>query len=262
MTSRADGPLRTADVVRATGYSAQQVRDLERLGVLPPAVREPNGYRAYTADHVRALHAYRGLAAAAGPVDARCLLGALVAARDAAAGPSDPTPAQPRGAAADPAPSVLTDALAAVNAVHARFAREREEVLRALAALDAIRGEGPAADEHPDALTITQLAAALGVRTSTLRFWEQEGLVHPERVTTLRARRYGSAAVREARVVAALRAGGYGVPAVREVIRSLDAGAGVDRAREILDDRLRRIATRTLALLRAGSDVAALAAPG
>ena len=39
-------PLRTADVARATGYSLQQVRDLERLGVIPPAERAGNGYRA------------------------------------------------------------------------------------------------------------------------------------------------------------------------------------------------------------------------
>ena len=32
-------------------------------------------------------------------------------------------------------------------------------------------------------MTITELAAALGVRASTLRFWEQEGLVSPDRVT-------------------------------------------------------------------------------
>src|SRR5690606_27295329 len=104
-----------------------------------------------------------------------------------------------------PRPSDVTEVLAAVSAVHARLAREREEVLRALAALDAIQGEDVGDDEPSDVLTITQLAAALGVRTSTLRFWEQEDLVHPERVTTLRARRYGTAAVREARVVAALR---------------------------------------------------------
>lgn len=57
-----------------------------------------------------------------------------------------------------------------------------------------------------DFMTITQLAQALGVRSSTLRFWEEEGLVRPERVTTLRARRYGLAAIRAARVVVALRA--------------------------------------------------------
>ena len=64
-------PLRTSDVARASGYSVQQVRDLERLGVIPPATRSPNGFRSYAAVHVHALGAYRGLAGAVGAVAAR-----------------------------------------------------------------------------------------------------------------------------------------------------------------------------------------------
>ncbi|MER6286038.1 MerR family transcriptional regulator [Streptomyces sviceus] len=223
--------MRTTDVARESGYSAQQVRDLERLGVIPPARRSDNGYRSYTPLHVRALRAYRGLAAAAGPVEARRLLAELRTA-------------------------TVTEAAAAVDEVHARLARERAEVLRAQRALEGIQAEG--AGEDDDFMTITQLAQALGVRSSTLRFWEEEGLVLPERVTTLRARRYGPAAIRAARLVVALRAGGYGIPAVREVMASLDGADGLEDARRILRERLDRIAARSVALLRAGADLAAV----
>lgn len=116
-------------------------------------------------------------------------------------------------------------------------------------------------------MTITQLAEALGVRSSTLRFWEEEGLVRPERVTTLRARRYGPAAIRAARLVVALRAGGYGIPAVREVMGSLknlddldgpDRLGGPEDARRILRERLDGLAARSVLLLRAGADLAAV----
>ncbi|MEU0943365.1 MerR family transcriptional regulator [Streptomyces canus] len=223
--------MRTTDVARESGYSAQQVRDLERLGVIPPAVRSDNGYRSYTPLHVRALCAYRGLAAAAGPVEARRLLAELRT-------------------------TTVTEAAAAVDEVHARLARERAEVLRAQRALEGIQAEGAGGDD--DFMTITQLAQALGVRSSTLRFWEEEGLVLPERVTTLRARRYGPAAIRAARVVVALRAGGYGIPAVREVMASLEGADGLEDARRILRERLDRIAARSVALLRAGADLAAV----
>ncbi|GAA2244532.1 hypothetical protein GCM10010413_54650 [Promicromonospora sukumoe] len=264
MTPQASRPLRTADVARESGYSVQQVRDLERLGVIPPAARGANGYRSYGSVHVRALRAYRGLAAAAGPVVARGLL-------------------------AEALTGSLADAAAAIGAVHVRLAADRDEALRAQAALLAIQDEPPdvdggtpargtpeaatpgdraragAADPTADVLTITQLAAALGVRTSTLRFWEQEGLVLPERVTSLRARQYGPAAVREARIVTALRGSGYGIPAVRDVVTSLrrlpGADEGVARARQLLDRRLDQIATRTVALLRAGADLADLLDP-
>ncbi|MFI6345348.1 MerR family transcriptional regulator [Streptomyces sp. NPDC050560] len=228
-------PLRTADVARESGYSLQQVRDLERLGVIPPAARSGNGYRAYTPVHVHALRAYRGLAGAVGPVAARHTLAEL------------------RG-------GPLAAAAAAVNAAHVLLAREREEALRAREALRAVEAEAGAREfEHGgDAMTITQLAQALGVRPSTLRFWEQEGLLAPERVTSLRARRYGLAAIRAARVVAALRGAGYGIPAVRGVVDALSGLEGRGEARRILDRRLDQIALRTVALLRAGADLAAV----
>jgi DNA-binding transcriptional MerR regulator len=224
--------MRTVDVARESGYSVQQVRDLERSGVLPPAARADNGYRRYTHAHVQTLRAYRGLAGAVGPVEARQLLARL------RTGP-------------------VEAAAAAVGEVHVRLARERGEALRAQQALRAIRAEETGHDGDVF-MTITQLAEALGVRSSTLRFWEQEGLLHPERVTTLRARRYGPQAVGAARIVAALRSSGHGVPAVREIMRSLDSRDGLDVTRRILRERLDRIAARSVALLRAGTDLAAV----
>ncbi|MFJ2744905.1 MerR family transcriptional regulator [Streptomyces sp. NPDC087440] len=229
------GDLRTVDVAAASGYSVQQVRNLERLGVIPVAVRGANGYRRYGPLHVRALHAYRALAVAAGPVAARRLL------TDAWSG-------------------TLAEAAAAIGEVHTGLARERELTLRAQEALRAIRGEVQTyeTDSSADSMTITELAGALRVRPSTLRFWEDEGLVLPERVTSLKARRYGPSAVAAARIVAALRAAGYGVPAVREVMGALDRLDGPGSAAYLLGRRLDDIAARTVALLRAGADLAAV----
>ncbi|MFI6207377.1 MerR family transcriptional regulator [Streptomyces sp. NPDC051041] len=228
-------PLRTVDVARASGYSPQQVRDLERLGVIPPAARSGNGHRRYAPVHVHALRAYRGLAAAVGPVEARRMLAELRT-------------------------ETITTAAAAISAVHVRLARERDEALRAQRAVRAIQAEAdvPGDDRESDAMTITELAGALGVRPSTLRFWEQEGLVAPERVTSLRARRYGPPAIGAARIVAALRGAGYGIPAVREIMASLHRFGGPEEAQRILRQRLDRIAARAVALLRAGADLAAV----
>ncbi|MEU6682951.1 MerR family transcriptional regulator [Streptomyces sp. NPDC046832] len=228
-------PLRTADVARESGYSVQQVRDLERLGVIPPAARSGNGYRSYTPAHVHALRAYRGLAGAVGPVAARQMLAELRT-------------------------ETIATAAWTISAVHVRLAREREEALRAQQALRVIQGEtnSPETEQESDAMTITQLAAALDVRPSTLRFWEQEGLVVPQRVTSLRARRYGTSAIRAARIVAALRSSGYGIPQVRAVMDSLGRFDGLGETQRILQQRLDQIAMRTVALLRAGTDLAAV----
>ena len=230
-------PLRTAEVARESGYSVQQVRDLERLGVIPPAARSSNGYRSYAPLHVHALRAYRGLAGAVGPVVARQLLLELRT-------------------------GTITEAASAINEVHVRLAREREEALLARQALRAIQAEAdtPEFEQDSDAMTITELSRALGVRPSTLRFWEQEGLVTPERVTSLQARRYDLSAIRTARIVTALRSTGYGIPAVREIVGSLHRLDGTDEALRVLRERLDQIALRTVELLRAGADLAAVVA--
>ncbi|WP_106815751.1 MerR family transcriptional regulator [Microbacterium timonense] len=237
--AEASPPYSTAAVARLAGYSVQQVRDLEQLGVIPPATRRANGYRSFGAEHVLALRAYRALAAAVGPVQARATL------RDARTLPAD-------------------EALARVGALHVGLARARDDTLAALRALDAISREaaGEATPAPDDAMGITELATALGVRSSTLRFWEQEGLLFPERITHLHVRHYPPEVVRQARIIAALRAAGYRVPDVRAAMESLRGLSDSRVAREALQTRLDDIASRWLALLRAGADVAELVAPG
>lgn len=224
--------LRTAQVSRASGYSAQQVRDLERLGVIPPASRASNRYRSYSPVHVHALRAYRALAAAIGPVEARAMLSRLWELS-------------------------ITDAAALITAVHVRLATERERLLRAQDALRAIQADSASpAPEPDDVMTITELANALGVRTSTLRFWEKEGLVAPQRVTSLQIRLYDPVSIRALRIVAALRGAGYRIPAIREILASLDDLEGRETTGRIVQQRLDDLARRTVALLEAGADIA------
>ncbi|WP_277370268.1 MerR family transcriptional regulator [Rhodococcus rhodochrous] len=231
--------MTTGHLAAAAGYSVQQVRDLERLGVIPPAVRMPNGYRRFGPEHVTALRAYRALAVAVGPVEARSVM------HDVQALPYD-------------------EALARVVELHSGLARARAESLAALRALDTIVDE--AAHDAPalpgDAMSITELANAIGVRSSTLRFWEKEGLVAPERIERTTVRSYSPAAARDARIVAALRAGGYRIPAVRAVMAAIGTGDGTGAARDALHERLRTIAAQSEALLRAGTDIAALIGNG
>ena len=99
---------------------------------------------------------------------------------------------------------------------------------------------------------------ALGARTSALGHWEAEGLLVPERAGSLGARVYDAPAVATARVVAALRSAGYGIPALRTVVAALRGLGGTADAESALQQRLQRIAARSVALLRAGSDLAAV----
>jgi DNA-binding transcriptional MerR regulator len=193
---------------------------------------------------VLAVRAYRGLATAVGPVVARETL------REVRSLPLD-------------------EAAALISALHRELSREREDALEAQRALRLIAAEpgdsagGAERRAGEDSMTITELAGALGVRASTLRFWEEADLVAPERVTSLAARRYPArryppTAIREARITAALRAAGYRIREVQATIASIRRLDDLDSPLETLRARLDTIARKTLALLDAGTDITAL----
>ncbi|MGC5170445.1 MerR family transcriptional regulator [Microbacterium sp. DT81.1] len=225
--------MTTAALGRLVGYSSQQVRDLERLGVIPTAVRGANGYRLYEQRHIIALGTYRALAAAIGPVPARQLLPTLLA-------------------------STLDEAAEMIDELHAAIARDRARVREARRGVDTVLTEAADAFDEHDAMTIGELAQALDVRPSALRHWEHEGLVSPDRITGSQARRYDARAITEARMVAALRSGGSPIPPIARILSQLRETGLTMEARALLDERLADLSRRSIALLEAASHLHAL----
>ncbi|MFE3445973.1 MerR family transcriptional regulator [Nocardia sp. NPDC059180] len=218
--------MRTVDVARSAGYSVQQVRNLERSGVMPPATRSTAGYRSYGEIHLRCALAYRALAAGVGPVEAKHIMRAVHRA--------------PVG-----------EALARLDAAHARLDRERTDLRLAKDAAAAISAE-PITDVRPtDAMSVSELAAALGVRPSTLRHWDAEGLVVPDRVTARGARRYSPAQVRDARIIHQLRSAGYRIDTLRALVPNLPRGHRSEDIAAALAAREASITDRSHALLEA-----------
>ncbi|RFU37706.1 MerR family transcriptional regulator [Actinomadura logoneensis] len=241
--------LRTSAVADRAGYSVQQIRNLERDGVLPPAARTGSGYRCYGDIHVRSALAYRALAAAIGPVDAKEVV----------------------RAAHRPAPTRM---LALLDAAHARLHAERAALREAEAALRAISGEPITDVRASDAMTVSELAAALGVRPSTLRHWDAERLVVPDRAARVPeragrasdpapprdagARRYSPSQVRDARIVQQLRAAGYGIGAIRALMPELRGGHRLADVASALTARNAAITARSKALLDASAALRAI----
>ncbi|MFE9249703.1 MerR family transcriptional regulator [Streptomyces sp. NPDC007088] len=226
---------RTVDVARGAGYSVQQVRDLERAGVLPPAGRTAAGHRIYGEAHPRSAQAYRALAVATGPAGARRLVRAVHRCP-------------------------VSEVLALLDAEHARLERERTQSRLAEEAVEAVSAE-PAGDVRPsDAMSVSELAVALGVRPSTLRHWDATGLVVPDRLPPRARRRYTPAQVRDARIVHQLRAAGYGVDALGGLMPALRLGRGPEEVRAALRAREAGLAARSRALLDAATALNALLA--
>ncbi len=228
--------LRTVDVARRVGYSVQQVRNLERDGAIGPAQRTASGYRVYHEEHVRAALAYRWLAAGLGPVRAKELL--RVAHR-----------------------STPVDLAARLDDAHAELAAERRLLARAEEAVEAIAGEWIEDPRPSDAMTVSELAGALGVPASTLRHWDTVGLVVPGRTAPGGARSYQPADVRDARIVHQLRQADYRIGSVRELLPDLRGAGRLDQVAAALDARHQAIASRSLALLRASGYLADVLRP-
>lgn len=225
--------LSTGQLAALLACSSQHIRNLERDGVLPPSTRAANGYRRFGTRHLGAARAYRSLSAACGPVEAKSVLRELLAAPAAA-------PAR-------------------MDELHARLQDERTALRRAVTAAGAISAEVIGAQHPDDAMTIGQLAAALDLRTSTLRHWESEGLLAPDRHGN--ARSYSPAEVQQARIVDQLRRAGYRIPELRPILDEL-RGTGVNAdVLELLDRRGQALDARSRALLEAGAHLLELTAP-
>lgn len=212
--------MRTVDVARRAGCSVQQVRKLEKAGVLPPAPRNSSGYRNYSDLHINSLLAYRDLSLGVGPVEARLM---LCDAHDD-----------------------LAKLLTRLDAAHARLHQERHELALARSAVQAIGAEPMADIQDDDAMSVGELAVALGIRPSTLRHWEAEGLLSPSR-TPHRARRYRPTDVRDARLVHQLRAAGYRIGPLRDLLPTLRQSQAWS---ELLGAREHSIYLRSTALLQ------------
>jgi DNA-binding transcriptional MerR regulator len=191
--------LRPIDLARASGLSVSQVRTYERLGFLPPADRSPSGYRLYTERHADAMRLSRTLISGYGWQTALDVMRAIHANDTAAV-------------------------LELVNASHARLDHQRHRIATALEAIDALirRSRPVSTDARP--LHIEEAARTVDVTASTLRFWEQQGLLKPARDAGSRYRLYDSEQLQRLNTVALLRDAGYTFDWIREVLSEVTSG--------------------------------------
>jgi DNA-binding transcriptional MerR regulator len=216
---------RPVDLGRLVGVSAQQVRNYLDAGVLPPAARSDTGYRQFDDRHRRALLAYRALARGHGWNAAGDIMRALHAGDRPAA-------------------------LAMIDAGHAELHTQREALRLTAEALETV------VDTEPPpraAMRIGELAAHLGVRTSTLRVWEDAELLAPQRDSATGYRAYGPREIRDARIILMLRQGLHGLPQIRPILDDLRRSGSRDALRAAIAQRHGELARRAEAMLAAAA---------
>ncbi|MEI5527264.1 MerR family transcriptional regulator [Streptomyces brasiliscabiei] len=216
--------LRPVDLARLAGVSTQQIRNYEEAGVLPPVPRTASGYRVFGDAHRRALLTYRALSKGYGAVAATRIM------RTVHEGD-------------------VPGALALVDAAHAALHAERVSLRATSEALRTLAGEPPEDDVPGADLLIGEVAALLGVRTSTLRVWEAAGLLSPRRERGTGYRHYAPHEVRDARFVLALRRSHYLLDDIRPVLDDLRREGGTEALRTAVTGRRIALTARTAAML-------------
>lgn len=225
--------LRTIDVARIAGYSVQQVRNLERDGVVPPTTRTASAYRQFGRLHLHSVLAYRALSNGVGPVEAKRIIRALHQL---------------------PLPEVLS----ILDAAHAQLHQERRNLRLAKIAAAAISAEHVGEVVAQDSMSVSELADALGLRPSTLRHWDAEGLVKPRRIPPRGVRQYWPTDVRDARIVHQLRSAGYRIESLRKLMPEIRVQRRMQDLEAALASRNADITARSRALLDAAVEFSAI----
>ena len=192
--------LRTHDLAQTGNISVQQVRNYEASGLIPQARRSPSGYRLYTQQHLAALQTVRSMVPGYGWQRTPAIMQAIH-----------------RGD--------LAAALAIIDERHAELTGKRLQVQQTLLALDTLTTQSnPSQSSRPQLVRVGEAARQVGVRVSSIHFWEQQGLLHPKRDQYSRYRLYDEQQMRRLRVVVLLRDAGYRFDAIQSVLDELAAG--------------------------------------
>lgn len=113
------------------------------------------------------------------------------------------------------------------------------------------------------ALTIGKLARRAGVRVDTVRYYEKNGLLEPQRRLASGYRQYGELELSRLRFIRRAQALGFTLQEIRELL-SLSAQRDVSRVKKAAQAKLQDVQSRITALERVRDGLAGLieACPG
>lgn len=223
--------LRSSDLAKAIGMSVQTVRSYEAWGLIPRVERGPQGYRLYTPRHLQALRVARLVIEGFGWQSAQRIMQAIHEGKQSLA-------------------------WAVIDVCHAGIHQQRcevEETLRMLRETSPIiptRAPLEQGQARSQGLRASEAAQRIGVRTSTLRFWEEQGLLHPSRDQSSRYRRYDEEQLHLLRTIALLRKAGYTVEAIRPVLMQVAQG-NPEQSLAAAEQQLKELADKTYRCVKA-----------
>lgn len=204
--------VKPIEIARKLGISTSALRHYESWGIVPPVERAANGYRLYTEEHVAYFECIRAMNEGFGMDLVREIMPLIQEKK-------------------------LTESLWIVNEAQAKMHQEKLKSEQALQALELEDLEGFPAHHKKVWYSIREVAREIDVPTSTLRHWEKEGLIEPERDKDNGYRKYSRADIQRLLIIRTIRSAVYSLVIVRDVVDEIDQN-NIAQAKKIAKDSL------------------------
>lgn len=204
--------LRPIDIARKLDVGTSALRHYEEWGIVPPAERKPNGYRVYTEVHEAYFQCIRAMVPGFGMATVKKIMPMIQQQR-------------------------FTEALWEVNNIQAELFQRRQQAIMALEILKPEKMESLLKKSKKKWFTIGEVAKELDVPASTLRHWEKEGLIQPNRNPENGYRLYDRDHLRQLLIIRTIQPSVFFLDSVKEIMEKINKH-NISEARQITLDSL------------------------
>lgn len=204
--------MRPIDIARKLDIGTSALRHYEEWGIVPPAKRKSNGYRIYTEEHEAYFQCIRAMYPGFGMAAVRKIMPMIQQ-------------------------NNFTEALWEVNKNQAELFQRKQQAIKALEILKPDNMENFLEKRRKKWYTIGEVEQEIEVPATTLRHWEKEGLITPNRDPESGYRRYNHEDIRRLLIIRTVQSSVYLLDIVRTVIDKINQQS-ITHARKITMDSL------------------------
>lgn len=189
--------IKPIEIARKLDVGTSALRHYEAWGIVPPPQRGANGYRIYTEEHEAYFKCIRAMYPGFGMALVRKVMPMLQQKK-------------------------YTEALWEINRVQAELYQKKQQALQALEILKPDQMESFLASRKKPWYTIGEVAKEIGVPATTLRHWEKEGLIAPDRDPESGYRRYHRDDIRRLLIIRTVQSSVYLLETVRGIMEKIN----------------------------------------
>lgn len=204
--------LRPIDIARNLDVGTSALRHYEKWGIVPPAKRKANGYRIYTEEHEAYFQCIRAMYPGFGMATVRKIMPMIQQHK-------------------------FVEALWEVNKIQSDLYERKQQATKALDILKPNNMETFLNKKNKKWYTIGEVEQEIEVPASTLRHWEKEGLITPDRDPENGYRRYSREDIRYLLIIRTVQSSVYLLDIVRDVLEKINEHS-LEQARQITMDSL------------------------